>query len=98
MAVESNGTLLVPAGVDWICVSPKSGSELCQIVGNELKLVYPQEGMRPSEFESMKFDYFFLQPKDDAALAQNTKAALAYCLENPVWRLSLQTHKAIGIR
>jgi len=97
VAVETNGTLPVPAGVDWICVSPKAGAELVLRAGDELKLVYPQEGIRPEDFEPMGFQRLYLQPMDDEARAQNTQAAIRYCLAYPRWRLSLQTHKLLGI-
>ncbi|HEU4829041.1 MAG TPA: 7-carboxy-7-deazaguanine synthase [Gemmatimonadales bacterium] len=98
IAVESNGTQDPPAGLDWICVSPKAGAPLRLRHGNELKLVFPQEGAEPERFESLAFDHFFLQPMDGPHLAENTSAALAYCLAHPRWRLSLQTHKLLGIR
>jgi organic radical activating enzyme len=98
IAVETNGTRLPPPGVDWICVSPKAGSDLVLRRGNELKLVYPQVGAEPERFESMEFDHFFLQPLDGPAAADATRRALEYCLAHPRWRLSLQTHKLLGIR
>ena len=98
VAVESNGTQDPPPGLDWICVSPKAGAPLRLREGNELKLVFPQEGAEPERFESLGFDHFFLQPMDGPRLAENTAAALAYCLAHPRWRLSLQTHKLLGIR
>ncbi|HEX6090505.1 MAG TPA: 7-carboxy-7-deazaguanine synthase [Gemmatimonadales bacterium] len=98
IAVESNGTQDPPAGLDWICVSPKAGAPLRLRQGNELKLVFPQEGAEPERFESLQFDHFFLQPMDGPRVADNTSAALAYCLAHPRWRLSLQTHKLLGIR
>ena len=97
IAVETNGTILAPAGVDWICVSPKQGTELQQRTGNELKLVFPQTGVDPKSFESLSFRHFFLQPMDGPDRATNTKLAVQYCLDHPVWRLSLQTHKILGI-
>jgi 7-carboxy-7-deazaguanine synthase len=97
IAVETNGTLAAPAGIDWLCVSPKAGAELVQGSGNELKLVFPQPGADPSLFESMRFRNFFLQPMDGPEREANTQAALRYCLEHPKWRLSLQTHKMLGI-
>ncbi len=97
IAVETNGTLAVPAGVDWICVSPKAVAPLVQRSGNELKLVYPQPEAPPGRFADLDFRYFFLQPKDDRYRAEHTTAAVAYCLAHPRWRLSLQTHKLIGI-
>ena len=98
IAVESNGTQDAPAGLDWICVSPKAGAPLRLRQGNELKLVFPQGGAEPERFESLEFDHFFLQPMDGPRVAENTLAALAYCLAHPRWRLSLQTHKLLGIR
>jgi len=98
VAVETNGTREPPAGLDWICVSPKARAELVLRRGNEIKLVYPQPGLDPGQFESLAFDQFFLQPMDGPASAANTRAALAYCLEHPRWRLSIQTHKLLGIR
>jgi 7-carboxy-7-deazaguanine synthase (Cx14CxxC type) len=98
VAVETNGTLLPPPGIDWICVSPKAGAEVVVRQGNELKLVFPQPGIDPSEYLDWKFERFFLQPMDGPARARNTSAAVEYCLKNPVWRLSTQTHKFIGVR
>jgi 7-carboxy-7-deazaguanine synthase len=98
VAVETNGTLQPPAGVEWICVSPKAGSETVLRRGNELKLVYPQGGAEPERFQSDAFDHFFLQPMDGPDLARNTQLALEYCLTHPQWKLSLQTHKLLGIR
>ncbi|HEV2746426.1 MAG TPA: 7-carboxy-7-deazaguanine synthase [Allosphingosinicella sp.] len=97
IAVETNGTIEPPAGVDWVCVSPKAGTEVVARRGNELKLVYPQPSIEPSLFESWPFEHFFLQPMDGPLLDENIRAATAYCLSNPGWRLSLQTHKIIGI-
>jgi 7-carboxy-7-deazaguanine synthase len=97
IAVETNGTIEAPAGIDWICVSPKAGSELKQIQGNELKLVYPQVDAGPDQFASLSFDHHWLQPMDGPLRLENTASIAAYCLENPPWRLSLQTHKLIGI-
>jgi 7-carboxy-7-deazaguanine synthase (Cx14CxxC type) len=97
VAIETNGTLPSPAGVDWICVSPKAGAELVLRSGNELKLIYPQEGAAPDQFEGLAFDHFLLQPMDGPDLNRNTDLALRYCLEHPHWRLSLQTHKYLGI-
>jgi 7-carboxy-7-deazaguanine synthase len=97
IAIETNGTIAAPAGVDWICVSPKAGTELRQRSGDELKLVYPQPGAEPHAFEGLTFRHFFLQPMDGPHGEANTQAALRYCLEHPQWRLSLQTHKFLGI-
>jgi 7-carboxy-7-deazaguanine synthase len=96
-AVETNGTQRAPAGIDWLCVSPKAGSTLVQDSGDELKLVFPQPGAEPPLFEALPFRHFFLQPMDGPDRAENTQRALRYCLENPRWRLSLQTHKLLGI-
>jgi 7-carboxy-7-deazaguanine synthase (Cx14CxxC type) len=98
IAVETNGTRLPPPGVDWICVSPKAGADLVLRRGNELKLVFPQTGAEPERFASLAFDHFFLQPLDGPAAADATRRALEYCLAHPRWRLSLQTHKLLGIR
>jgi 7-carboxy-7-deazaguanine synthase (Cx14CxxC type) len=97
IGIETNGTLIPPAGIDWICVSPKAGAALALKSGNELKLVYPQEGAVPEDYAGLAFAHFFLQPMDGPARSENTAAAAAYCLEHPQWRLSLQTHKLIGI-
>jgi 7-carboxy-7-deazaguanine synthase len=97
VAIETNGTLRAPAGVDWICVSPKAQAPLAQTEGDELKLVYPQPGVDPARFEGMAFDRFSLQPLDGAEREANTAAAIAYCLAHPTWRLSLQTHKYLGL-
>ena len=97
IAVETNGTLAVPEGIDWICVSPKAGCDLVQTAGNELKLVYPQTDASPEGFEKLSFDHFYLQPMDGPQLAKNTNAAAEYCSLNPHWQLSLQTHKLIGM-
>lgn len=97
IAVETNGTIAAPAGLDWICVSPKAGAELKQRRGDEIKLIYPQPGAEPDAFEGLPFKHFFLQPMDGADREANTKAALRYCLAHPKWRLSLQTHKLLGI-
>jgi 7-carboxy-7-deazaguanine synthase len=97
IAIETNGTIPVPPGVDWICVSPKIGSTLVVTNGNELKLVYPQN-VDPRSFEHLDFDRFLIQPKDGDDASASLKAAIAYCLENPKWQLSLQTHKLIGLR
>jgi 7-carboxy-7-deazaguanine synthase (Cx14CxxC type) len=99
VAIETNGTQpLPPGGIDWICVSPKAGTELVVRAGNELKLVFPQAGAEPERFESLEFRHFFLQPMDGPALEANTRLAVQHCLAHPRWRLSVQTHKALGIR
>ncbi|MBL0935978.1 MAG: 7-carboxy-7-deazaguanine synthase [Rhizobiaceae bacterium] len=98
VALETNGSLPAPTKIDWITVSPKGETPLIQTSGNELKLVFPQEGVDPLSFENLAFEHFFLQPRDDIARETNTAAAIAYCLQHPRWRLSLQTHKFMGIR
>jgi len=97
VAVETNGTIAAPAGIDWICVSPKAGARLMQHSGHELKLVFPQQGAAPEDFEALAFQSFFLQPMDGPAYAANLAATVAYCMAHPRWRLSLQTHKLAGI-
>ncbi|MCB1519798.1 MAG: 7-carboxy-7-deazaguanine synthase [Hyphomicrobiaceae bacterium] len=97
IAIETNGTLIVPRAIDWICVSPKAGTTLVQRSGDELKVVYPQAGLMPDTLAGLDFRYRFLQPMDGPELAANTAAAVDYCKSNPEWRLSLQTHKMIGI-
>ena len=97
IAIETNGTLLPPEGIDWICVSPKAGAALTLTRGDELKLVYPQQGIDPATFEKLDFTHFQLQPMDNARQQENTAKAAAYCRDHPQWRLSLQTHKFIGI-
>jgi 7-carboxy-7-deazaguanine synthase (Cx14CxxC type) len=98
VAVETNGTRPAPAALDWICVSPKAGAPFVQKSGNELKLVYPQPDARPEEFAQLEFDHFFLQPMDGPDTALNTNRAIEYCLAHPQWRLSIQTHKLVGLR
>lgn len=98
IAIETNGTLLPPRGIEWICVSPKAGAELELTSAQELKLVYPQDGAPPERYADLLFDQFFLQPMDGPQREANTLAATEYCLAHPQWRLSLQTHKLIGIR
>jgi 7-carboxy-7-deazaguanine synthase len=98
IAIETNGTLEAPAGIDWICVSPKAGSTTVLLQGNELKLVFPQELARPERFEQADFEHFFLQPMDGPDIRENTARTVEYCLAHPQWRLSLQTHKITGIR
>jgi 7-carboxy-7-deazaguanine synthase len=97
IALETNGTLPAPAGVDWICVSPKAQASVVQTRGQELKLVFPQKDVDPARFEGLDFERFFLQPMDGPDRAAATAAAIAYCLEHPRWRLSVQTHKYLGI-
>lgn len=98
IAIETNGTLEPPPGIDWICVSPKADAPQALTRGNEIKLVYPQERGDPARYAGQDFAHFFLQPMDDANRAANTEAAISYCMAHPRWRLSLQTHKIIGIR
>src|SRR5580765_5495771 len=98
IAIETNGTRLPPRGIDWICVSPKSGSDYVLRVGHELKLIFPQPGAEPERFEAWDFRHFFLQPLDGPQREQNTRLAVDYCLRHPRWRLSLQTQKWLGIR
>jgi 7-carboxy-7-deazaguanine synthase (Cx14CxxC type) len=97
IAIETNGTLPVPAGIDWVCVSPKAGADFVVSEGNELKLVFPQSGLSPDEFAELAFENFYLQPMDGLERTRNTQLAVAYCLEHPNWRLSTQTHKYLGI-
>jgi 7-carboxy-7-deazaguanine synthase len=98
IAIETNGTLEPPAGIDWICVSPKAGSTTLLLQGHELKLVFPQELARPERFEQADFEHFYLQPMDGPDVRENTARTVEYCLAHPQWRLSLQTHKITGIR
>ena len=98
IAIETNGTIRVPNEIDWICVSPKSGAKLVQLSGDELKLVYPQSGIDPKDYENFEFKYFSLQPLDCDKKEINTDLTIKYCSNNPKWRVSLQTHKIIGIR
>ena len=98
VAVETNGTRPAPGSLDWICVSPKAGAPLVQTTGNELKLVYPQENAPPENFEQLDFRHFFLQPMDGPHTERNTALAIEYCLRHPRWRLSIQTHKLVGLR
>ncbi|HWW12543.1 MAG TPA: 7-carboxy-7-deazaguanine synthase, partial [Brevundimonas sp.] len=98
IAIESNGTLEAPAGIDWICVSPKADAPVLQTSGQELKLVFPQAKAMPDRFEALDFERFWLQPMDGPDQAANTAAAIEYCLTHPKWRLSVQTHKYIGVR
>lgn len=97
IAVETNGTLAAPAGIDWLCVSPKAQAAVVQTSGQELKLVWPQEGVDPVRFEGLDFERFYLQPMDGPDRARATQACIAYCLSHPRWALSLQSHKYLGI-
>ena len=98
VAVETNGTIEAPEGLDWICVSPKAGASLVQRAGHELKLVYPQTGAEPENFDGLAFERFSLQPMDGPDVVENAARAVEYCLRHPQWRLSVQTHKSLGIR
>jgi 7-carboxy-7-deazaguanine synthase len=98
VAVETNGTKPAPPSLDWICVSPKAGAPFVQTSGSELKLVYPQENASPEKFAQLEFEHFFLQPMDGPDTALNTERAIEYCLAHPKWRLSIQTHKLVGLR
>ncbi|HJQ12909.1 MAG TPA: 7-carboxy-7-deazaguanine synthase [Gemmatimonadaceae bacterium] len=98
VAVETNGTQTIPRGIDWLCVSPKAGATLVVQGGSEIKLVFPQEAVDPLQFEKFAFQHFYLQPMDGPNLDRNTRLALEYCLANPHWKLSIQTHKLLGIR
>ena len=97
IAVETNGTIAAPAGIDWICVSPKADAPVVQTSGQELKLVFPQQGVDPARCEALDFERFYLQPMDGPDRDANTHEAVAYCLSHPRWRLSVQTHKYIGV-
>lgn len=97
VAIETNGTLPVPPGVDWVCVSPKAGTEQVQRSGSELKIVHPQEGLNPLDLESQDFTHRFVQPMDGETYQESLAACIAFCRDNPAWRLSLQTHKVLGI-
>lgn len=97
IAIETNGTLPVPDGVDWVCVSPKAGTKIVVHKGNELKVVFPQ-ATDPKVYEHLEFEHFYVQPMDGPVQAQNIEASIGFCLANPKWRLSLQTHKILGVR
>ncbi|MBK8700184.1 MAG: 7-carboxy-7-deazaguanine synthase [Saprospiraceae bacterium] len=97
IAIETNGTLPLPDGIDWVCVSPKANTEIVVVHGDELKLVFPQTEHTPEQFADLNFSHFYLQPKDDGDAAYNLSASVKYCLNHPQWKLSLQTHKIIGI-
>ncbi len=98
VAVETNGTIPLPELLDWVCMSPKANTDIVVKRGNEIKIVYPQRGIDPVDFEGYDFNHFLIQPMDNEQQSDNIQAALAYCLKNPKWRLSLQTHKITGIR
>ncbi len=97
LAVETNGTIILPDGIDWVCVSPKAGTKTILVKGNEIKIAYPQEGLNPVDFDNHDFDYFYIQPIDNGNKMQNTIAAINFCKNNPKWRLSIQTHKILNI-
>ncbi len=98
IAIESNGTIKAPPGIDWICISPKAHTQLEQTSGDEIKVVYPQPGIDPSDFVNLDFRHYFLQPMDGPFLKDNIEKSIQYCLQNPQWRLSLQTHKLVGLK
>ena len=98
IAIETNGTLLAPDGIDWICMSPKAGTEIKLRAGSEIKVVYPQEDLDPDKFSDLDFENFFIQPMDSKELESNVAKSIKFCMDNPKWRLSLQTHKILGIR
>ena len=97
IAIETNGTLALAAGIDWICMSPKANTDLLVTSGDELKVVYPQEGINPKELEHLDFTHRYVQPMDGPFVEANTKAAIEFCKKNPLWKLSLQTHKLLDI-
>jgi 7-carboxy-7-deazaguanine synthase (Cx14CxxC type) len=97
VAIETNGTLPAPSGIDWLCVSPKAGTDLAISEGTELKLVFPQEGVEPAHYERLNFKHFYLQPMDGSQKEENTRMAIEYCKAHPTWRLSLQTQKILGL-
>ena len=97
IAIETNGTLKAPKGIDWICMSPKANTAIQLTEGSEIKVIYPQENLNPEQFKNYNFDHFFLQPMDGKDLQKNILQSVSYCIENPLWRLSLQTHKIMGI-
>jgi 7-carboxy-7-deazaguanine synthase (Cx14CxxC type) len=98
VTIETNGTLMLPGNLDWVCVSPKAGTTIIVDYGNELKLVFPQDENKPEDFLQLHFDHFFLQPKEDINWKENTQKTLAYVMQNPKWKLSLQTHKYLNIK
>tara|TARA_Y100001960_G_scaffold55514_1_gene56918 strand:- start:1567 stop:2196 length:630 start_codon:yes stop_codon:yes gene_type:complete len=98
IAIETNGTLLAPDGIDWICMSPKAGTEIKLRSGSEIKVVYPQKDLDPDKFSDLDFENFFIQPMDSKELESNVAKSIKFCMDNPKWRLSLQTHKILGIR
>ena len=98
IAIETNGTIICPPKIDWICVSPKAGTKIAQKTGNELKVIYPQPGLNFSKLLTLSFEYFLIQPMDGPNIEANTAASVEFCKENPNWRLSLQTHKQLGLK
>ena len=98
VAVETNGTIVPPPGIDWVCVSPKAGAKLAVSGGSEIKLVFPQEGISPADYEHMDFIHFFLQPMDSPCRVENTREVVEFCQQHPKWRVAVQTHKLIGVR
>lgn len=98
VAIETNGTLALAAGIDWVCMSPKAGTEIVVVAGDECKVVFPQAGLDPADFAGFAFTHHLLSPMDGSDVAANTAAAIGYCLDHPRWRLSVQTHKTLGIR
>ena len=98
IAIETNGTIICPPEIDWICVSPKAGTKIAQKTGNELKVIYPQPGLNFSKLLTLSFEYFLIQPMDGPNAKENTEASVEFCKENPSWRLSLQTHKQLGLK
>ena len=98
IAIETNGTLKAPEGIDWICMSPKAGTEIKLKAGSEIKVIYPQKNLEPDEFSDFDFKNFFIQPMDSKELEANVAKSIKFCMNNPKWRLSLQTHKILGIR
>ena len=98
IAIETNGTIICPPEIDWICVSPKAGTKISQKTGNELKVIYPQPGLNFSKLLTLSFEYFLIQPMDGPNAKENTEASVDFCKENPIWRLSLQTHKQLGLK
>ena len=98
IAIETNGTIICPPEIDWICVSPKAGTQIAQKTGNELKVIYPQPELNFSKLLGLSFEYFLIQPMDGPNVKANTEASVEFCKKNPNWRLSLQTHKQLGLR
>jgi len=97
IAIETNGTIELPSGIDWICMSPKANTEILVTTGDEIKIVYPQTGVNPRDYENMDFDHFYIQPMDGPFQEENTTAAISFCKANPQWKLSIQTHKLLNI-